>query len=185
MQNMTDKYSGPKLISIDGDKTDPAVDFDTEPNFEKNDLKKRGRYNLTNKQRSFVANMLAGAGSQSAAYKIAYDIKTMSDHAVGVEASRLMRNPSVSRALTAGYKRQEEQSLHSGASLRLLLEKKLLEKIETADSDANILKAIDLLGRSEKVGYFLDRSQDLTAEELSAEEVRDQLEDKLKRAFDQ
>jgi uncharacterized protein YjgD (DUF1641 family) len=109
----------------------------------------------------------------------------MSDHAVGVEASRLMRNPSVSRALTAGYKRQEEQSLHSGASLRLLLEKKLLEKIETADSDANILKAIDLLGRSEKVGYFLDRSQDLTAEELSAEEVRDQLEDKLKRAFDQ
>ena len=183
---MTDKYRGPKLIAIDGDKTDPTIDFIDEPDFEKNDLKKRGRYNLTNKQRQFVNNMLSGnAGSQSAAYKMAYDIKTMSDHAVGGEASRLMRNPSVSRALTAGYKRIEQQSMHSGATLRLLIEKKLLEKIETADSDANQLKALDLLGRSEKVGYFLDRSQDLTAEELSAEEVRDQLEDKLKRAFDQ
>lgn len=182
---MTDKYRGPKLIAIDGDKTDPAIDFINEPDFEKNDLKKRGRYNLTNKQRNFVNAMLAGAGSQSAAYKMAYDIKTMSDHAVGVEASRLMRNPNVSRALTAGYKRQEEQSLHSGATLRLLLEKKLLEKIETADSDANQLKAMQLLGQSEKVGFFLDRSQDLTAEELSADEVREQLEDKLKRAFDQ
>ena len=182
---MTDKYSGPKLVAIDGGKTDPAVDFDNEPDFEKNDIKKRGRYNLTNKQRNFVNAMLAGAGSQSAAYKMAYDIKIMSDHAVGVEASKLMRHPCVASALKAGYKRQEEQSLHSGASLRLLLEKKLLDKIETADSDANILKAIDLLGRSEKVGYFLDRSQDLTADELSAEEVRDQLEEKLKRAFDQ
>ena len=182
---MADKYTGPKLITIDGDKTDPTIDFQDEPDFEKNDLKKRGRYNLTNKQRNFVNAMLAGAGSQSAAYKMAYDIKTMSDHAIRVESSRLMRNPNVARALTAGYKRQEEQSLHSGATLRLLLEKKLLDKIETADSDANILKAIDLLGRSEKVGFFLDRSQDLTADELSEQEVRDQLEDKLKRAFDQ
>ena len=44
---------------------------------------------------------------------------------------------------------------------------------------------MQLLGQSEKVGFFLDRSQDLTAEELSADEVREQLEDKLKRAFDQ
>ena len=182
---MTDKYSRPKLIAIDGDKTDPAIDFQDEPDFEKNDLKKRGRYNLTNKQRSFVNAMLAGAGSQSAAYKMAYDIKTMSDHAVGVEASRLMRNPNVARALTAGYKRQEEQSLHSGATLRLLLEKKLLDKIETADSDANQLKAMQLLGQSEKVGFFLDRSQDLTERDLTESEVREQLEDKLKRAFDQ
>jgi len=182
---MTDKYTGPKLIAIDGDKTDPAIDFDNEPDFEKNDLKKRGRYNLTNKQRNFVNAMLAGAGSQSAAYKMAYDIKTMSDHAVGVEASRLMRNPNVSRALTAGYKRIDQQSMHSAASLRLLIEKKLLDKIENADSDANQLKALDLLGRSEKCGFFLDRSQDLTADELSEQEVRDQLEDKLKRAFDQ
>jgi len=182
---MTDKYSRPKLIAIDGDKTDPAIDFQDEPDFEKNDLKKRGRYNLTNKQRNFVNAMLAGAGSQSAAYKMAYDIKTMSDHAVGVEASRLMRNPNVSRALTAGYKRQEEQSLHSGATLRLLLEKKLLDKIETADSDANQLKAMQLLGQSEKVGFFLDRSQDLTERDLTESEVREQLEDKLKRAFDQ
>lgn len=182
---MTDEYTGPKLIAIDGDKTEPSIDFIDEPDFEKNDLKKRGRYNLTNKQRNFVNAMLAGAGSQSAAYKMAYDIKKMSDHAVGVEASKLMRHPCVASALKAGYKRQEEQSLHSGASLRLLLEKKLLDKIENADSDANQLKALDLLGRSEKCGFFLDRSQDLTADELSEQEVRDQLEDKLKRAFDQ
>ena len=183
---MTDKYRGPKLVAIDGGKTDPSVDFKDEPDFEKNDLKKRGRYNLTNKQRQFVNNMLSGnAGSQSAAYKMAYDIKTMSDHAIRVESSRLMRNPNVARALTAGYKRIEQQSMHSGATLRLLLEKKLLDKIENADSDANQLKAIQLLGQSEKVSMFLSRAQDLTAEELSAEEVREQLEDKLKRAFDQ
>ena len=35
---MTDKYSRPKLIAIDGDKTDPAIDFIDEPDFEKNDL---------------------------------------------------------------------------------------------------------------------------------------------------
>jgi hypothetical protein len=192
MQNMTDKYSGPKLISIDGDKTDPAVDFDTEPDFEKNDIKKTARTSITAKQRNYVNALLSGsATTQSEAYKMAYDVydsegrQTMGDHAIGVEASKLMHNPRIANALKIGYDKQTASAQHSAVSARKRLDDFFIDKMNNSEVESIQVRSAELYGKSETVGYFLDRSQDLTANELSEQEVREQLEDKLKRAFDQ
>ena len=45
----------------------------------------------------------------------------MSAKAIGIEASRLMNNPKVALALTRGYEAIDQQTAHTGASLRLFL----------------------------------------------------------------
>lgn len=137
---------------------------------------------LTNKQRAFVRAMLKGAGSQSEAYRQAYDTENMSDKAVWNESSKLMRHHVVAARLDAGFKAQEAQAVHTGASLRLHIERELFELTTGADSDANRLKALDLLGRTEKVGMFVERTSTVE-EELSAGEIERELVAKLKAAF--
>ena len=38
---MTDEYTGPKLIAIDGDKTEPSIDFIDEPDLKWHTILKR------------------------------------------------------------------------------------------------------------------------------------------------
>ena len=189
---MTDKYSGPKLVAIDGGKTDPSIDFKDEPDFEKNDLKKTARTSITAKQRNYVNALLSGsATTQSEAYKMAYNVydsegrQTMGDHAIGVEASKLMHNPKIASALKIGYDKQTASAQHSAVSARRRLDDFFIDKMNNSAVESIQVRSAELYGKSETVGYFLDRSQDLTADELSEQEVRDQLEEKLKRAFDQ
>jgi hypothetical protein len=148
------------------------------------DGQKSGRDKLTNKQRAFVRAMLRGAGSQSAAYREAYDADNMSAKAIGIEASRLMNNPSVALALTKGYEAIDQQTAHTGVSLRLFVEKELYEMAKQADSDANKLRALQLLGQGEKCGYFLERSTSLTPDDLSPDQVLEELEARLAKAFE-
>ena len=148
------------------------------------DGQKSGRDNLTNKQRAFVRAMLSGAGSQSAAYRKAYDADNMSAKAVGIEASRLMQHPKVALALTKGYEAIDQQTAHTGASLRLFVEKELYEMATSADSDANKLRSLQLLGQGEKCGYFLERSTSLTPDDLSPDQVLEELEARLAKAFE-
>ena len=143
----------------------------------------KGKGKLTNKQRAFVRAMLRGAGSQSAAYREAYDAENMSAKAIGVEASRLMQNPSVSLKLTQGFAAQEEQAVHSGASLRVTLEQFFLGVVKDEDEkSSDRLRAAELVGKSEKVGYFLERTS-TTEEELTPAEVEQELNRILKNAF--
>jgi len=148
------------------------------------DGQKSRRDNLTNKQRAFVRAMLRGAGSQSAAYREAYDADNMSAKAIGIEASRLMNNPKVALALTRGYEAIDQQTAHTGASLRLFLEKELYGMATSADSDANKLRALQLLGQGEKCGYFLERSSQVTPDDLSPDQVLEELEARLAKAFE-
>ena len=74
--------------------------------------------------------------------------------------------------------------MHSGASLRLFLEKELYGMATSADSDANKLRALQLLGQGEKCGYFLERSTSLTPDDLSPDEVLEELQARLAAAFE-
>ena len=103
---------------------------------------------------------------------------------------RLFANPKVSSRIKEGRARQEANALHSGASLRGVLEKELMKIITAADDDGTLvepqpirLKAMDMLGRFEKVGAYLDRSETTTVENLTEAEVTAQLEAKLSKAF--
>jgi hypothetical protein len=137
---------------------------------------------LTGKQSAYVQAILKGA-NQSDAYRAAYNAENMSSQAIWTEAGRLFRHPEVSRRITAGQAAQERQAVHSGAALRLHIERGLFDLTTEADTDQAKLRAYELLGKSEKVGFFLDRSIEVPADSLTPEQLKDQLTEKLREAF--
>ena len=161
---------------------------------------KPGSDGLTNKQRAFARAMLKGAGSQSAAYREAYDAEGMSANAVAREASLLMHHPKVAQMMDRGFKVQEHGAACSAAAVRLRLETFLAEVLDgqhgeevtdavtgdtvtLAPSLTARLKALDLWGKSERVAFFLDRSADMAVEDLSAEDIRTKLTETLGTLF--
>jgi phage terminase small subunit len=136
---------------------------------------------LTGKQSAFVQAILKGA-NQSDAYRAAYNAENMSASTVWNEASKLFANPKVAARITAGQARQEEVAVHSGAALRLHVEKELFDLTTKAETDQARLRALELLGKLEKVGAFTERVEQV-ASDASPEEVRVELEERLKKAF--
>ena len=124
--------------------------------------------------------------NQTEAYRASgYSTERMADKTVWEAASRLFANSKVSARITAGRLVQERVAVHSGASLRASLIKRLEEMTTGADTDANRLRAMEILGKTEYVSLFLDRSTDVPSETLTPEQVQEQLEAKLKEAFGQ
>ena len=138
---------------------------------------------LTSKQGAFVRHVLAGMNHTEAYRAAGYATERMAPKTVWEAASRIAANSKVSAKITAGRKAQEVSAAHSGASLRLHIEKSLLDLSENAVNEASRIRALELLGKSEKVGFFLDRSTDIPADSLTPEELEAQLADKLKAAF--
>ena len=136
---------------------------------------------LTGKQLAFVQGVLKGA-NQSDAYRAAYNAENMSASTVWNEASKLFANPKVAARIRAGRARQEEVAVQSGAALRLHVEKELFELTTKAETDQARLRALELLGKLEKVGAFTERVEQV-ASDASPEEVRVELEERLKKAF--
>ena len=127
---------------------------------------------LTGKQFAYVQAILRGE-NQSDAYREAYNAQNMSDQAIWTEAGRVFRNAEVSRRITAGRAAQERQAVHTGASLRLHVEKELFALSIKAESEQSRLRALELLGKLDKVGAFTERVAQVhgeqTAEEVEAE----------------
>jgi hypothetical protein len=136
---------------------------------------------LTGKQLAFVQAILKGE-NQSDAYRLAYNAENMSPQAIWTEAGRLFRHPGVSRRITAGRAAQQRQALHTGASLRSHIERELFELSINAETEANRIRSLELLGKLDKVGAFTERVEQVN-DQLSAEEIEAELEALLKTAF--
>ena len=141
----------------------------------------KGQGKLTSKQFAFVQAILKGA-NQSDAYREAYNAENMSDQAIWTEAGRLFRHPEVSRRISTGRAAQERQAVHSGASLRLHVERELYELTTKADSDQAKLRALELLGKLDKVAAFTERVEQVSDNRTPAE-IEVELEDKLRAYF--
>ena len=143
----------------------------------------RGDIRLTNKQRAFVKAMLKPGTTQSDAYRAAYDAENMSAKAICTEAWGLMQHPVIARAVSTGLAAQEQHAVQSGATLRVKLEEFLMGVVnDEGEKSSDRLRAAELVGKSEKVGYFLERSATVE-EELTPEQVEQELNEKLKSAF--
>jgi len=129
---------------------------------------------LTGKQLAFVQAILKGE-NQSDAYRLAYNAENMSPQAIWTEAGRLFRHPGVSRRITAGRAAQARQAVHTGASLRSHIERELFELSTNAESDQARLRALELLGKLEKVGAFTERVEQVD-DNLSAKEIEAELQ---------
>lgn len=143
----------------------------------------RASNKLTGKQSAFVRAILKGQ-NQSDAYRSAYNAENMSDQAIWTEAGRLFRHPEVSRRIAKGRAAQERQAVHTGASLRLHVEKELFALSTKADTDQAKIRSLELLGKLDKVGAFTERVSTVS-EQQSPEEIRAELEARLRAVFDQ
>jgi hypothetical protein len=136
---------------------------------------------LTAQQQGFVNSILAGQ-DQVTAYEQNYSTSRMARKTMYEAASRLFAQSKVTARIMKGRRRLEEAELHSALALRQHIEKRLFFLSENADTDANRLKALDLLGRTEKVGMFVERTAEVV-EEQTVEEIQAELAELLRRNF--
>ena len=167
-------------VIADANKPNTASDANKPSEIKLNDL--------TAKQAAFVRCLLKGdpaSGkpmSQSDAYRHAYDADNMSDAAIWNEASKLCAHPVVSIRLHAGMKRLEDGALHSGLSLRSHVQRELYQLSTHADTDQAKIRSLELLGKLDNVGAFIERHE-TTDTELTSAQVRAEIERKLKEKF--
>ncbi len=140
-------------------------------------------HGLTFKQRNFIRAMLKG-NSASEAYRQAYDCANMRPKNQRNEASRLLAHPVISRLLKVGFRRKDETALHSGASLRRFVEEKLVHQAQNADSDATKVRALELIGKLDKVASFKERVS-MDTDLHSPEKIKAELEARLRVAFEE
>ena len=134
---------------------------------------------LTAKQMKFVAEVSEG-GSQSNAYRKAYDTSQMAPKTIWEEASRLRRHPKVAARIEELEAEKEARRRMQALSRedRVLQE---LEKIAFGDGPASgRLKALELLGKH--VGLF--KPNEVPVVERSVEDISNQLQRRLENLLD-
>ena len=134
---------------------------------------------LTAKQMKFVEEIGKG-GSQSNAYRKAYDTSQMAPKTIWEEASRLRRHPKVAARIVELEAEKEARRRMQALSRedRVLQE---LEKIAFGDGPASgRLKALELLGKH--VGLF--KPKEVPVVERSVEDISNQLQRRLENLLD-
>jgi hypothetical protein len=134
---------------------------------------------LTAKQMKFVEEVSEG-GSQSNAYRKAYDTSQMAPKTIWEEASRLRRHPKVAARIMELEAEKEARRRMQALSRedRVLQE---LEKIAFGDGPASgRLKALELLGKH--VGLF--KPKEVPVVERSVEDISNQLQRRLEDLLD-
>ena len=134
---------------------------------------------LTAKQMKFVEEVSEG-GSQSNAYRKAYDTSQMAPKTIWEEASRLRRHPKVAARIIELEAEKEARRRMQALSRedRVLQE---LEKIAFGDGPASgRLKALELLGKH--VGLFKPKEVPVVAR--SVEDISNQLQRRLEDLLD-
>ena len=134
---------------------------------------------LTAKQMKFVEEV-SECGSQSNAYRKAYDTSQMAPKTIWEEASRLRRHPKVAARIEELEAEKEARRRMQALSRedRVLQE---LEKIAFGDGPASgRLKALELLGKH--VGLF--KPKEVPVVERSVEDISNQLKRRLEDLLD-
>lgn len=152
---------------------------------------------LTIKQEAFLHAYLE-IGNATLAYRRSYDAEGMSDHAIEVEASRLLRHPEVALRLQEARKKATEAAVLDRAwvlgrlmrnariamgeeTVRLRVKSAEAEdsvEMDVSDRNGGIAnKALELLGKTPELALFIDRKEigdpgDFAR--LTDEEIREQ-----------
>lgn len=109
-------------------------------------------------------------------------VKRVTPATVRGQANNMVRNPSIQRRIISLWKERERERRHSANYISGLAVEKLLELADNAETDMAKLRAIELLGKLHHVGLFTDRKEVTVKHEMSAEEVRERLFNRLESA---
>ena len=134
---------------------------------------------LTAKQMKFVEEIGKG-GSQSNAYRKAYDTSQMTPKTIWEEASRLRSHPkAAARIIELEAEKEARRRMQALSREDRVLQE--LEKIAFGDAPASgRLKALELLGKH--VGLF--KPKEVPVVERSVEDISNQLKRRLEDLFD-
>ena len=134
---------------------------------------------LTAKQMKFVEE-IGNGGSQSNAYRKAYDTSQMAQKMIWEEASRLRRYPKVAaRIVELEAEKEARRRMQALPREDRVLQE--LEKIAFGDGPASgRLKALELLGKH--VGLF--KPNEVPVVERSVEDISNQLQRRLENLLD-
>ena len=134
---------------------------------------------LTAKQEKFVEEISEG-GSQSNAYRKAYDASKMASKTVWEESSRLKKYPKVAaRVIELEAEKEARRRMQALSREGRVLQE--LEKIAFGDGPVNgKLKAIELLGKH--IGLFTPK--EVSEKTRTADEIKSSIELKLATLFD-
>ena len=136
---------------------------------------------LTAKQRAFAQAVASGAhDSLSDCYRHVYNADKMRPASIQQEASRLARHPQVSLMIKQLRDAQDAAVIDMVVSDRDRILKRLrqlLERPEGTPAESISIKAASLLGQS--LGLYQKRIEVDDKRELTAEELRQQIQERL------
>jgi hypothetical protein len=135
----------------------------------------KGRRPLTSKQQAFADGVVSGL-SQSEAYRRAYSAEGMKPSAVHTEASALAGHPEVARRIAAGLAEKERAAQRSGLSRRAMVLERLEHEAMNAEADAARIRALELLGKHERLFVDVVENQEDTR---TADDLREELAQRL------
>ena len=139
---------------------------------------KRKPKRLTGKQEAFVKGVVSGL-SQTDAYRAAYNVgENCKPATIRNEAWKLASHPDVSLMIEKGLARKREVAQRTGVSRRVLvLERLEAEAMDSNNSDASRIRALELLGKHERLFTDVVEQQSDTR---TAEQIRFELEQRLR-----
>ena len=135
----------------------------------------KGRRPLTSKQQAFADGVVSGL-SQSEAYRRAYSAAGMKASAVHTESSSLAGHPEVARRIAAGLAEKERAAQRSGLSRRAMVLERLEHEAMHAEADAARIRALELLGKHERLFVDVVENQEDTR---TADDLREELAQRL------
>lgn len=132
---------------------------------------------LTVKQEKFAALVIAGA-TKSAAYRAAYNAGNMTDKQIWEEACKLAASPKVSQRIADATQRATEKA----ELTREWVIAKLMDNVEKAQSASDLTaanKALELLGKVDTLGLFVERKENTNTNRTISETPDEELEREL------
>lgn len=135
---------------------------------------------LTPKQMAF-AGFVAKGINYSESYRKAYGAENYSKSSLAVEASRMMKDERVQRAVEdLKAERRDTKKAHKKLTGKWILERLVDEAMNDSNPPSTRVRALELLGKSE--GVFEENTR-LTVEHRKPEDVERELKQRLEEMF--
>jgi len=144
----------------------------------------RNEYGLTRKEEAYARLMATDSTTSTEAYRQVYDVGASTKiETVHQMAFKVGNREKVRKRIAMLRQQGQARSLHDPGSTRTFIIERLWEEAKNMQNrTSDRLKAIELLGKLEHVGAFRERSEVLTRQLNTPEEIKARIEELLGKA---
>ena len=136
---------------------------------------------LTSKQLEF-AQLIADGFTKAEAFRKAYDVSPdTKEKSIHEMASKTFNNVKViSRVKAIQHQKAEDQRMLGIKQAEFIMKRLEQEATDMENNSASRIRALELMGKTHMVGLFADKLE-IKSENMTADELEDQLKDKLQK----